>query len=355
MAGSTPSDDDCPLFKKFLSEVMAGDTNLIAYIQRFFGYCLTGVTTEHMLAFGHGLGRNGKGVLVGVMMGILGSYHKTAPMETFLETYGAERHPTDLAMLRGRRLVTATETDEGRRWAESKIKALTGGDPISARFMRQDFFEYMPKFKLFLTGNHKPSLKTVDEAIRARLNLIPFAVTIPADKRDKNLGEKLRAEYPGILRWAIEGCLSWQKIGLAPPPAVVEATDAYLASEDAISQWMDDRCLVHKTFWASSGELFKSWKGWAELAGERPGSAIRFGQALEGLNCKPEKVAGKRGYWGLKLKKPPEEKKSMDSEEMDALDASAHMGRIGNFSESDCDAKDSRHVDQLGKKVLYVL
>ena len=153
-------------------------------------------------------------MLLSTVAGIMGDYHRSAPIETFTASNG-DRHPTDLAGLRGARLVTATETEEGRRWAESRIKMLTGGDAVSARFMRQDFFEYKPAFKLFIAGNHKPSLRSVDEAIRRRFHLMPFAVTIPPEERDGELTEKLKAEWPGILAWMIEGALMWQTDGLA--------------------------------------------------------------------------------------------------------------------------------------------
>jgi hypothetical protein len=133
------------------------------------------------------------------------------------------------------RLVTATETEEGRRWAESRIKQLTGGDTVAARFMRQDFFEYRPAFKLVIAGNHKPSLRSVDEAIRRRFHLIPFAVTVPEAERDPDLAEKLKEEWPGVLAWLIKGCLEWQAEGLQPPQAVRAATEAYLSAEDSLS------------------------------------------------------------------------------------------------------------------------
>jgi putative DNA primase/helicase len=195
---------DCPLFLAFLDRITGRDNELVAYLQRVLGYGLTGLTREHALFFGYGTGARGKSVLLSTVAGILGDYHKTAPIETFTATNG-DRHPTDLAGLRGARLVTATETEEGRRRAESRIKQLTGGDTVSARFMRQDFFEYRPTFKLFIAGNHKPSLRSVDEAIRRRFHLIPFAVTIPPEERDGELAEKLRAEWPGILAWMIAG------------------------------------------------------------------------------------------------------------------------------------------------------
>ena len=173
----------CPIWLQFLAEITGGDQNLQDFLQRMFGYALTGVTTEHALFFLYGTGGNGKSVFINTISGILAEYHKPAPIETFTASQ-SERHPTDLAGLRGARCVTAVETEEGRRWAESKIKALTGGDRISARFMRQDFFEYVPQFKLIIAGNHKPGLSSVDEAIRRRFNLIPFTVTIPPEKRD---------------------------------------------------------------------------------------------------------------------------------------------------------------------------
>ena len=180
-------------------------------------------------------------MLINTIAEISGEYHKAAPIETFTAC-AVDHHPTDLAGLQGARVVTSSETEEGRRWAEAKIKALTGGDKIAARFMRQNFFEFTPQFKLIIAGNHKPGLSTVDEAIRRRIYLIPFAVTIPPAERDLGLTAKLKAEWPGILAWMIEGCLAWQRDGLAPPPAVLNATAEYLEAEDAIQRWIDDAC-----------------------------------------------------------------------------------------------------------------
>src|SRR5438045_600946 len=231
--------DDCPRWLQFLHEITAADADLQCFLQRVTGYALTGSTSEHALFFAYGTGANGKGILLNTVAAILGDYAKTAPMETFTATQG-DRHPTELAGLMGARLVTAQETEQGRRWAESKIKSMTGGDPIAARFMRQDFFEFVPQFKLLIAGNHKPGLRGVDEAIRRRLHLIPFTVTIPPDRRDPDLFEKLKPEWPGILKWAIDGCLAWQRDRLTPPGIVREATAAYLAAEDAIAQWLDE-------------------------------------------------------------------------------------------------------------------
>jgi len=157
--------------------------------------------------------------------------------------------------------VTAIETEDGRWWAEAKIKSLTGGDPVTARFMRQDFFEFVPQFKLIVAGNHKPGLRSVDEAIRRRLHLIPFTVTIGEKERDPQLAEKLKAEYPGILQWAIEGCLAWQRDGLNPPAVVQDSTSQYLAAEDAIGRWIEDRCVLDPHCWCSSTALYRDHEG----------------------------------------------------------------------------------------------
>ncbi len=269
----------CPMWLTFLDRIFNGDRNLIAYIRRMLGYSLTGSIQEHALFFCHGTGGNGKSVLLGTLHKILADYSVVAPMSTFAATQH-ERHPTELAMLRGARLVTAQETEDGQQWAEAKIKALTGGDPVDARFMRQDFFTFVPTFKLVIAGNHKPSLRNVDEAIRRRLNLIPFNVTIPANERDLQLADKLKEEWPGILAWVIEGCLEWRRIGLAPPDAVVEATENYLIEEDAIGRFIAERCELHPSFEQERLALYAEWKKFAEASGEQMITEKAFSQKL---------------------------------------------------------------------------
>jgi len=296
---------DCPTWLAFLARVTGGDIDLQAFLQRMLGYALTGDTTAHALFFLFGHGANGKSVAIDTVGGIMGDYHRTAPIETFTAST-TERHPTELAALRGARLVTAVETEEGRRWAESKIKTLTGGDKIAARFMRQDFFEFTPQFKLLIAGNHKPGLRSVDEAIRRRFNLVPFNVTIPTEERDPNLREKLKVEWPGILRWLVEGCLAWQRDGLSPPAAVLDATTAYLDAEDALSVWVGERCIRDATAWTSSTDLFASWKAWADSAGEFVGSAKRFAQNLETRGFHPVRTRTGRGFQGLAIDRSSE-------------------------------------------------
>jgi putative DNA primase/helicase len=200
---------ECPNWLAFLDRVTNGDRDLQSYLQRAVGYCLTGLISEHVIFFLYGLGANGKSVFVNTISGVLGDYAVTAPTEMFVASKN-ERHPTELARLQGARFVTATETETGQQWAEAKIKALTGGDKIVGRFMRRDFFEFTPQFKLMVAGNHKPALRSVDEAMRRRIHLVPFTVTIPAEERDPNLTEELKTEWPGILQWAIRGCLAWR-------------------------------------------------------------------------------------------------------------------------------------------------
>jgi putative DNA primase/helicase len=288
------------MWRQLIHQVTNGDVELQQFLQRMAGYALTGSTREHALFFFYGTGGNGKGVFLNTISSLLGDYAAVAAMDSFIATTG-EHHPTDLAGLRGARLVTSQETEEGRRWAESKVKALTGGDPVAARFMRQDFFTFTPAFKLVIAGNHKPGLRGVDEAIRRRFHLVPFTVTIPPDRRDLDLPEKLRAEWPGILQWAIDGCLAWQRDGLRPPAAVREATESYLGDEDAIARWVEDCCVTGRQHWGASAQLWPSWQRWATAANEPVGSRKRFGLALESHGYPPERTDAVRGYRGIDL------------------------------------------------------
>ena len=257
--------------------------------------------------FAYSIGANGESTFLNAVSGILGEYHRTAPIETFTATQ-TDRHPTDLAGLRGARLVSAVETEEGRLWAESKIKTLTGGDRIAARFMRQDFLEYVPQFKLLIAGNHRPSLRTVDEAIRRRFHLIPFTVTIPPEQRDTTLGDRLKEEWPGILSWAIEGCIEWQEKGLAAPKAVQDATAKYLEAEDGINTWIDECCERDRNAFTASSLLFASWTAWATRSGEKIGSQKTMVENLNnrGFEQVRQRLGDRdsnptRGFTGLRI------------------------------------------------------
>jgi putative DNA primase/helicase len=270
----------CPAWCGFLVRITGGDQELQAFLQRIAGYCLTGSTREHVLFFAYGLGANGKSTFLNTLTGVLGSYATAAAMETFTHSQN-DQHPCDLAMLRGARLVAAQETADGRRWAERRISAMSGGDPITCRFMRQNFFTYIPVFKLCIAGNHRPRLRSINEAIRRRVVLIPFAVTIPAAERDKALPQKLRAEWSGILAWAIQGCLDWQRVGLAPPAAVTAASEEYLTSEDLLATWISEACDVAVTAATYLDVLYSAFRAWCEQGNEFALTRRRFTSALE--------------------------------------------------------------------------
>lgn len=296
-----PSGDGCPTWLKFLDRVTGSDAELVAYLQRVCGYALLGVVLEHALVFLYGTGGNGKSVFVNTVSAILGSYAQAAPMTTFAESAG-NQHPTDLAMLRGARLVTATETEEGQRWAAAKIKLLTGGDVVSARFMRQDFFEFKPQFTLVISGNHKPGLRSVDEAMRRRLHLVPFTQTIPAKERDPNLPNALKAEWPAILTWMIEGCLAWRSMGLKPPPVVASATEDYLGDEDVMGQWLEEATEPAFEAFETTTALHDDYRAWAERTGERFLGTKRFSQALEERGLQRHRKGTGKGFTGRRLK-----------------------------------------------------
>jgi putative DNA primase/helicase len=290
--GCAPVDCACPRWLRFLAETTGNDTGLIRFLQQYCGYCLTGITTAHALVFVYGPGGNGKSVFLDVVTTLLGDYATTAPMDTFTAALG-ERHPTDLATLRGARIVTASETEQGRAWAEARIKQLTGGDPIAARFMRQDFFTFRPTFKLFVVGNHKPVLRNVDEAARRRFNIVPFIIK-PATP-DPELKLKLIEEGGAILQWMIEGCLDWQLNGLIRPESVIAATEEYFSDQDLLGQWLEDCCDVqngHSRIWDRSSDLFDSWTEYAVKAGDEPGSRKAFGQSMQRRGLEPYRVPG---------------------------------------------------------------
>ncbi len=304
--GTLVSNSRCDTWRRFLDEVCGHDSALVAYLQRVCGYCLTGSTREHALIFLHGTGANGKSVFVNALLDVLGDYGMNAPMETFMSSRN-DRHPTELAMLRGARLVVAAETEQGRSWNESRIKELTGGDLITARNLYQEFFTYPPQFKPMLTGNHKPALRNIDEAIRRRMHLIPFTITVPPEKRDKDLQQKLRLERDGIFAWALEGCAEWLKSGLCPPHSVREATDEYFESEDSLGRWIDERCVRATNARSLTNELFADWKQWAETAGEFVGTQKRLSELLQSRGIqKWRNSGGLRGLQGIGLKVPVE-------------------------------------------------
>lgn len=318
---------DAPRWRQFLQEVTGNDPELIAYLHRLVGYWLTGATTEHALVFVYGTGGNGKSVFLNTLLELLGSYGRQAPMSLF-EAKAHDGHPTELAMLRGSRLVVATETEEGRSWAESRIKMMTGGDPITARFMHRDFFTYVPQFKPVIAGNHRPRFRNVDDALRRRLHLVPFTQRFL--NPDRELSARLQAEAGGILAWAIEGCLAWQRDGLQPPDIVRLATDEYLEQEDSVGAWLAECCLTAPNAWSASADLWRSWEQWANQRGEFVGSQKRLAEWLVARGFVPAKdrSGARRGFRGLNLRE--------DS------DGSGHIRQSSVFPTSHARAHDAR-------------
>jgi len=290
---------DCPRWIAFLGEATGGDAEFARYLQRLAGYCLTGSVREHAIAFIHGPGGNGKTVFLETLAFVLGDYATQSSMTTFMAS-SFQQHPTEIAALRGARLVTASETDEGGRWNEARLKSLTGSDRVTARFLFEDFFEFQPQFKLLLVGNHKPQLRNVDEAMRRRLHLIPF-ITRPAQP-DRDLLEKLRTEAPAILAWMIKGCIAWQADGLAAAPVVRDATAEYFSDEDAMGRWLDEACEVSVDATATTKDLYAGWREWCGEAGEFVGSERRFAHMLinQGFERWRESHTRRMGFRGLK-------------------------------------------------------
>nr|WP_296430000.1 phage/plasmid primase, P4 family [Roseovarius sp. BRH_c41] len=292
---------NCPRWLTFLDEITGANKALASYLRRLAGYCLTGSTQEQSFAFLHGDGANGKSVFLSTIAHVLGDYAATATLDTFMSTRGT-RHLTELAGLRAARLVVVPETEQGHSWAEGRIKSVTGGEKVRANFMRQDHFEFTPQFKLVIAGNHRPQLSGCGEAMRRRLHLVPFDITIPAEKRDLLLVDKLKDERDGILRWMLDGCTDWQRMGLAPPECILTAARQYFEDEDLVGQWIAECCNQGTELRASSKALFSNWKSWAEQTGCAVGSIKSLGEALRQRGFRPATVARGRGWSGLCLR-----------------------------------------------------
>lgn len=288
---------EAPRFMRFLAEALP-DPELRDFLQRLCGYALTGEVREHVLPIFYGSGGNGKGTLVETLSAVLGDYARAVPAELLMKRVGqSEAHPTERAQLMGLRLAFASETEAGRALAESTVKMLTGGDSISARFMRQDFFEFLPSHKLILSTNHKPVIKGTDRGIWRRVRLVPWDV-VPAAP-DPTLKQKLLAEREGILAWCVAGCLKWQAEGLGSAGAIDAATSEYRDESDVLGRFLSDCTVRVADARTRSADLYSTYKRWCDEQGESPWTQTSFGRALGERGLKPVRQAMGMVFKGL--------------------------------------------------------
>lgn len=254
-------------WERFLLEIMDGDSEKVAFLQRMIGYALTGLCDEECFFVLWGSGRNGKSKFVEAISYVLGDYYKVASFDTFV----AKRHEeklNDIAGFRGARFISASESEHSKRLAEAKIKRMTGRDPVVGEFKYQEQFSYVPQYKIVLVSNYKPKVVGTDDGIWERMHLVPFTRFFRPEERDAKLPDKLRAEASVILKWAIEGCLMWQWQGLNPPESIRQATKEYRQEQNVLGHFIEDRCVQGDNSWVSKGILYDAYKPWAERMGE---------------------------------------------------------------------------------------
>lgn len=293
------ADAVAPIWHAFLSRILP-DPEVRAFVQAALGYACTGVIRDHVLCVAWGSGANGKSTLLDAVAEALGDYAQAAPPELIAPNH--DEHPTLMADLQGARLVVTSELDDGRRLAEATVKRLTGGDPVKARYMRQDLFQFNPTWHMWLGTNHRPRISGTDHAIWRRLRLIPFTVTVPDEEQDRQLPAKLAAEGPGILAWLLAGCAAWRTAGSLPNPLAVRmATDDYRAGQDALGAFLADRCHVEPDATGSAADMYASYRSWAESTGERILSQRRFGEGLAERGLEQYRTAAARRWRGVGL------------------------------------------------------
>lgn len=286
------------VFDNFMLDIFGGDHAMVEFMQRALGYCLTGDRREQVLFFWHGTGANGKSTLLDVVQWLLDTYALKLPAAALMVSRN-ERHPTELAQLRGRRVAISSELEEGQFWNEALIKELTGDEVLTARFMRQDFFEFAMTQKHVIVGNHKPRLRGADPAMARRLVLVPFEVTFNGAKRDRRMLEKLKAEAPAIMAWMVRGAVKWYADGLAIPERVRGAVDAYLADHDDLALWMAECC--DRTGEAKASELYASFTRWKQNCGEHAPSMKVWAQRLQAVPGITRRMSNGVRYTGLSL------------------------------------------------------
>jgi len=295
----------CPRFVQFMDEVFAGDKELIAFLQRAIGYSLTGDTREQVMFLCHGLGMNGKSVLLNILSKLLGDYAANASFETF-DANRRNESSNDLAMLRGKRLVTVIETEENRRLAEARVKSVTGQDLITCRFLYGEYFSYRPTYKIWLAMNHLPVIRGTDKGIWRRIRLIPFTQDFE-QRQDKTLEAALEAALDGILQWALKGLRQWWQRGLDTPAIVTKATDKYRAESDQIGRWLNDNCVTVSNVSVAVAKAYQNYKAWCEASGEQPMTQNKLGRTLIEKGFDQSTLRNTRTWIGIGLKASDDE------------------------------------------------
>jgi putative DNA primase/helicase len=289
-----------PTWEAFLARVLPSEP-LRRFVQRAMGYSLTADARERVLLIMHGTGRNGKSTLLEAVREVMGDYAMKSAAETLMAK-PAGGVPNDIARLKGARFVSASETEANRRLAEALVKEITGNDTVSARFMRAEWFDFKPTHKTWLATNHKPTIQGTDPAIWDRVRLIPFKVRIPDQEVDRELPERLRVELPGILAWAVRGCVEWRAEGLGVPDEVKAATEGYRVEMDVLAAFLDERCVISANVRAQASALYGSYRQWCEETGEKPESQRAFGMRLGERGFDRRKSRGV--YWWLGIGLP---------------------------------------------------
>jgi putative DNA primase/helicase len=291
----------CSRFEQFLTEVFLDDMEVVGFVQRAVGYCLTADVTEQCLFLCYGEGANGKSTFLEVIRYVLGGYAHNLPFSAF-ELTARTGISNDMAGLVGKRFVTAVETNEDARFNEGRIKALTGGDQFTARFLYSEYFTFEPTAKFWLAFNHKPRVADDSHGFWRRIRLIPFLAKFDDAAKDKQLGSKLRAESTGILAWAVRGCLLWQQQGLGLPPAVSEATRAYREESDPLADFLEERYECCPEAYVEKARVRQDYEQWANGNGEKPIDPRSFGERLRARGFVDSRMGHNRvrGWKGLK-------------------------------------------------------
>lgn len=296
-------DAKCPTWNMFLMQIFNKDIPLIHYIQKVMGYSLSGDTSEQIMFILWGAGANGKSTFLNTIQSLMGDYACSTNIETFMKRHGD--HSNDLARLRGMRLVSTSEVEQGQALSESLIKVVTGGDKVTARFLYGEFFSFIPTFKIFMTTNHVPKIRGADDGIWRRIKLIPFTVTIPQEQRDKHLTEKLMAENSGILNWLLQGYAYWKKEGLSDePPAVRNANEDYRMDMDVVGTFISD-CLEHDASYKwrlKTTDLYNAYVKWCTANKEKIMSQKWLSLRMKEKGYKRMATNGQRVWLGLILK-----------------------------------------------------